>query len=811
MGGLLGPALGCRLATYRSYGASWAQLWAAVGVEKLELCQTEWQELDKRLVERFDTRLDKQGRVCKELNEKQLELQKLLQQAKSSGDRANATTPLGKMQQISENHLSLSLEALKEGLETSSRGHQATAHELREELEGLKEELQQRSKAWADTNREVHHLQTWAEELRQLQQLTEKQDVAQAELQAQQQRLAQLEQRLSDILLRPDHEGSALRDELELVQKQLEQFSAEVLKGKEQQRAHVDLLSSASNRLHDLEGELPRLHEQLNACKGEVEDLSTWRADSSQALQGTQRSLFRAESQLGEMQGRVKELGTGYEEVRQEQGSTRESLTKMSARLDLCNKYFSGLGKGLKDAHNQIVGCEGVLPKMGEHGLPPLMPRTPRTPRQNSLPSPRRPQHPTLPETCCLCLRRKGREHEKSCGCGPSTEFPAMLPQGSLGFPIFGGLSNKTKTTDVHQQKSKLRLQLAQCFSFGQAVQWICSIGGGLIGYFATFEDAHRWRRQDTHSDSDDDDPFMQGVDSEAIEGHTVGHTFHGARDAQAGNPEHLKCMVCMEEFADGETLRSLPCLHRYHQNCIDQWLVRCAACPICKQNITAPQNVSSRSVVDNTSTSGFARFFSMMLVTQRDSRHKRVLSKAVMNAGQCHHSSISRGRPPPKSEWSKVSNAKMHRSNIAMWQRLNSRFLGAWQPQGKSCQRYVWQRKICTLQYSRLPAPRLRPRFPVRSQGRRFGATPSASSKSQVVRPPWHRWEEHWSPVKVEEGLRSGEVLIGRLHVPSFQTDTAFVVTKVNEEDVWIPVTGFAGATGNLLQLGDDKGGIWM
>lgn len=154
-------------------------------------------------------------------------------------------------------------------------------------------------------------------------------------------------------------------------------------------------------------------------------------------------------------------------------------------------------------------------------------------------------------------------------------------------------------------------LQLAQCFSCGQAVQWICSIGGGLIGYFATFEDAHRWRRQDTHSDSDDDDPFIQGVAPEDIEGHTVGHTFHGARDAQAsGNPEHLKCMVCMEEFADGETLRSLPCLHRYHQNCIDQWLVRCAACPICKQNITAPQNLSSRNVVENASTNGFARFF---------------------------------------------------------------------------------------------------------------------------------------------------------------------------------------------------------
>ncbi|CAL1150221.1 unnamed protein product [Cladocopium goreaui] len=145
-------------------------------MEKLELCHTEWQELDKRLVERFDTRLDKQGRVCKELqldeaigmcwagmgwNEKQLELQKLLQQAKSSGDRA-CLCCVGTHQFSGapgkRNHLSLSLEALKEGLETSSRGHQAAAHELREELEGLKEELLQRSKAWADTNREAWSL-----------------------------------------------------------------------------------------------------------------------------------------------------------------------------------------------------------------------------------------------------------------------------------------------------------------------------------------------------------------------------------------------------------------------------------------------------------------------------------------------------------------------------------------------------------------------------------------------------------------------------------------------------------------------------
>lgn len=346
--------------------------------EKLQMCQSEWQEVEKRLLEIFETRLDKQGRVCKDLNEKQLEVQKLCQQAKSGSDRANGAA----------NQLLVSVDSLKEQLESNSRGFHARTEELQQELLGLKDELQLRSKAWADTDREVLHLKTWTEELKQLQELTDAQAESQAQLKAQQQRLSQLELRVSEIILRPDHEGSALREELEAVQQRLEQAMTEVLKGKDQQKAQVDLLSSASHRITDLEAEVPRLQEQLGADHASLEELGAWKEENSQQLLGAQRSLRRAEAQLVELQGRVQEVGHGQEELRQEQGSTRESLTKMSARLDLCNKYFSGLGKGLKEAHHQIVGGDGVLPKMGEHGaLPPLMPRTPRTPR-NSLPSP---------------------------------------------------------------------------------------------------------------------------------------------------------------------------------------------------------------------------------------------------------------------------------------------------------------------------------------------------------------------------------------------------------------------------------------
>ncbi|KAH3792070.1 hypothetical protein DPMN_145560 [Dreissena polymorpha] len=32
-------------------------------------------------------------------------------------------------------------------------------------------------------------------------------------------------------------------------------------------------------------------------------------------------------------------------------------------------------------------------------------------------------------------------------------------------------------------------------------------------------------------------------------------------------------CLVCMEEYQSGERLKTLPCCHTYHAECIDEWL----------------------------------------------------------------------------------------------------------------------------------------------------------------------------------------------------------------------------------------------
>lgn len=45
-------------------------------------------------------------------------------------------------------------------------------------------------------------------------------------------------------------------------------------------------------------------------------------------------------------------------------------------------------------------------------------------------------------------------------------------------------------------------------------------------------------------------------------------------------------CAVCIENYRIGETVRILPCNHRFHKNCIDQWLLARRTCPMCKMDI---------------------------------------------------------------------------------------------------------------------------------------------------------------------------------------------------------------------------------
>nr|XP_032828246.1 RING finger protein 11-like [Petromyzon marinus] len=68
-----------------------------------------------------------------------------------------------------------------------------------------------------------------------------------------------------------------------------------------------------------------------------------------------------------------------------------------------------------------------------------------------------------------------------------------------------------------------------------------------------------------------------------------IQHLPHGLYD-DAGPSEKTgrECVICMLEFVSGDAVRYLPCLHTYHVECIDDWLMRSFTCPSCMEPVDA-------------------------------------------------------------------------------------------------------------------------------------------------------------------------------------------------------------------------------
>ncbi len=97
-------------------------------------------------------------------------------------------------------------------------------------------------------------------------------------------------------------------------------------------------------------------------------------------------------------------------------------------------------------------------------------------------------------------------------------------------------------------------------------------------------------------------------------------------------------------DFAEGEHIRLLPCMHFYHMRCIDDWLMRSYSCPTCMQRVDIGMRntlISSSSSSAPSSQAGLRRRRRRRRREERGSSSSITSSSAVAASGsvsQQHH-----------------------------------------------------------------------------------------------------------------------------------------------------------------------------
>ncbi|KAF8739881.1 RING-like zinc finger, partial [Rhizoctonia solani] len=95
-------------------------------------------------------------------------------------------------------------------------------------------------------------------------------------------------------------------------------------------------------------------------------------------------------------------------------------------------------------------------------------------------------------------------------------------------------------------------------------------------------------------------------------------------------------CPICILDFEDGDDLRVLPCegRHRFHRDCVDQWLLELSSsCPLCREDFAALEAMAAGNHPDDVpeeSAHGQAHSGSRFSKYLRFARHRREQSRSA-------------------------------------------------------------------------------------------------------------------------------------------------------------------------------------
>eukprot|EP00668_Euglena_longa_P035461 GGOE01045554.1.p1 GENE.GGOE01045554.1~~GGOE01045554.1.p1 ORF type:complete len:465 (+),score=41.75 GGOE01045554.1:66-1460(+) len=107
------------------------------------------------------------------------------------------------------------------------------------------------------------------------------------------------------------------------------------------------------------------------------------------------------------------------------------------------------------------------------------------------------------------------------------------------------------------------------------------------LGYFRR----NRWHIRSPRPPRTSEEPAVSpGLSSEEVEDVSVRKTYK--KEDHVNHDEEktycYECILCLAEYEDGDELRAFRCDHTFHVTCVDEWLKRSKACPLCSEDILA-------------------------------------------------------------------------------------------------------------------------------------------------------------------------------------------------------------------------------
>jgi hypothetical protein len=82
---------------------------------------------------------------------------------------------------------------------------------------------------------------------------------------------------------------------------------------------------------------------------------------------------------------------------------------------------------------------------------------------------------------------------------------------------------------------------------------------------------------------------YMRELNQERPDINIIRQCISSVNESEIDDSE--KCVICLDDYDYDNNIGKLECEHKYHQKCIERWLMEKTICPLCKYNVLSSDN----------------------------------------------------------------------------------------------------------------------------------------------------------------------------------------------------------------------------